>query len=194
MIGHEIHDQLLPLVFAASANLHSLRDHGENETWSKADRDRIDQSLAWLQDAMELGRQLLTQVHPPELDQAGWLVAAKDACNRIAGDDCEVTWTVAKESPVCDLQWDRDVATTAYRVLIESVRNASRHGEADSISIRCGQQHLVIVDDGKGFSPSEVGPDRFGIRTMKSRAKLMGKRVEIESEPGGPTTVTMWLQ
>lgn len=193
LIGHEIHDQLLPLIFAATANLQSLQDRGEKGSWSETDRNRIDQSLQWLNDALELGRQLLTQVHPPEL-AIGWLIAAKDACRRVAGRDCEVTWTVNPDSPVCDRQWDPDVAATAYRVLIESVRNATLHGKAESISIRCEAARLSVVDDGSGFSPAEVSPDRFGIRTMKSRGKLVGKRVEIESEPGGPTTVTMHLE
>lgn len=188
-IGHDLHDTLLPLVFAASANLQSLI-----ETSSLGDpsvSDRIAKANDWLQQAMAIGRNLLTQIYPPELDRLSWLVAAKDTAERICGDQCEVTWTVDSDSPVCDPHWNRDVATSAYRVLIESLRNAIRHGKAEAISIRCKSDRILIVDDGQGFDPSSVDAGRFGIRSMKGRAQLVSQRVTVASQPGGPTTVQM---
>ncbi|WP_372894505.1 sensor histidine kinase [Stieleria sp.] len=196
-IGHDVHDLLIPLMFAASANLQAALRSADDPTTAAGELapllDRIAKSDDWLQQALALARNLLTQIYPPELDQLSWLAAAKDTANRIGGSDCQVVWDVDPASPVCDSNWNRDQATTAYRVLIEALRNATRHGNAKTVSIRCQPDRLVIVDDGTGFDPAEIDPNRFGIRSMKGRARLVGKTVTVESAPGGPTTVTMTL-
>lgn len=201
-IGHDIHDLLLPLVFAASANIDSALSVNES-TSSLADhqRSRLMQASGWLQQAMQVGRGLLSQIYPPELEGVGWLAAAKETVRRLVEEpnqegissNCEVCWTIADQSPICDPAWDRDVATAAYRVLVEAVRNAIRHGKAESISVRCNDAEIVIVDDGCGFDPADVDPGRFGLRSMKGRAILVGKQVTIDSHPGGPTTVRFML-
>lgn len=196
-IGHDLHDTLLPLIFAASANLapllNSAVDDASPQHIDDVTRQRIAKSHDWLQQALVVGRNLLTQIYPPELDQLPWLVAAKDTANRICGGACEVSWTVDENSPVADSNWDRDVAGAAYRVLVEALRNAIRHGKAESVAIRCHQDAMLIVDDGEGFDPCQVDSNRFGIRSMKGRAQLVGQNVVVESEPGGPTTVRMTL-
>ncbi|MCS7467514.1 histidine kinase [Stieleria sp. ICT_E10.1] len=193
-IGHDVHDLLIPLMFAASANLQAALRSADGPAGELAPLlDRIAKSDEWLQQALSLARNLLTQIYPPELDQLSWLAAAKDTANRIGGSDCQVDWDVDPASPVCDSNWNRDQATTAYRVLIEALRNATRHGNAKTISIHCQPDRLVIVDDGTGFDPAAIDPNRFGIRSMKGRARLVGKTVSVESAPGGPTTVTMTL-
>lgn len=196
-IGHDLHDLLLPLIFAASANLQPLTD-GTNRPTAPSEIDpavisRVGQSQDWLQQALLVGRNLLTHIYPAELDQLTWLVAAKDTARRICGDGCEVIWNIDESSPVCDPNWDRDVAATAYRVLVESLRNAINHGKSETIAVRCQPDCLLIVDDGDGFDPSAVDTSRFGIRSMKGRAVLVGKSLTVDSVPGGPTTVRLDL-
>ena len=196
-IGHDLHDLLLPLIFAANANLQSIVDPVRNAdaplVSDQANLDRIRKSQEWLQEALSVGRGLLTHLYPPELGQLTWLAAAKDAARRICGDDFDVLWKVDEDSPVCDPNWDRDVAAAAYRILTEALRNAIRHGNAEAISVRCESDCMLIVDDGDGFDPATVDSSRFGIRSMKGRAKLVGKTVTLQSAPGGPTTVRMEL-
>lgn len=194
-IGHDLHDILLPLIFAASANLQPLieSDGADGLELSPENRKRVQQAGEWLHEALSVGRNLLTQIYPPELSQLTWLAAAKDTAGRIAGDGCEVTWFVDEGSPVCDSNWDRGIAAAAYRVLVEAVRNAVRHGKAEAICVRCDEHQIAIVDDGVGFDPEAVDPNRFGIKSMKGRARLVGKKVNVESVLGGPTKVTFEL-
>ena len=70
---------------------------------------------------------------------------------------------------------------------------AIAHGEGDTIAIRLLVDRLVIVDDGRGFDPESVPSDRFGLRSMRGRARLIGKRLDIDSQVGGPTSITFWL-
>jgi signal transduction histidine kinase len=196
-IGHDLHDLLLPLIFAASANLQPLLNDSASQPASTeidpAVISRVRKSHDWLQEALSVGRNLLTHLYPVELDQLPWLVAAKDVAGRLCGEGCEVIWSIDENSPVCDSGWDRDVAATAYRVLVESLRNAIHHGKSETIAVRCQPDCLLIVDDGDGFDPSAVDTNRFGIRSMKGRAALVGKSLTVDSVPGGPTTVRLDL-
>ena len=191
-IGSEIHDGLLPLVFPASAATSSLLrdDHlGEDH------RDRLQQGTDWLTQAMTTGRQILAQVYPPELANRSWITAAQDVLAKwYPESSAQVEWDIAEEMqglPSVD-------ALTVYRIVVEAVRNAFNHGEASRVSVR-GQRlddsyHLEVKDDGLGFDPKQVGHDRFGIKSMRARAELIGGSLEIVSQPGSGTTVLCHLR
>jgi signal transduction histidine kinase len=50
---------------------------------------------------------------------------------------------------------------------------------------------LIVEDDGVGFEPNDkAGTDRgLGLLGMRERARLVGGALEVESAPGGGTTV-----
>ena len=57
---------------------------------------------------------------------------------------------------------------------------------------------MEIRDDGRGFDPARVvpaedGESGIGLVGMRERLRLLGGRLEIESAPGGPTTVRATL-
>ncbi|MEO1525963.1 MAG: ATP-binding protein [Planctomycetota bacterium] len=192
-IGHDIHDLLIPLVFAASAELEPLIHRRDGAAaLSEQDQRRVLTSQGRLSEALDLARRLLTQIYPPELEQTGWLFAAKDAVGRIVGDT-EIVWKVDAECPLLAADLNRDLASASFRILIQAVRNAVAHGDGDTIAVRALKERLVIVDDGNGFDPTSVPTDRFGLKSMHGRATLIGKRLEIDSQPGGPTSITLWL-
>ena len=192
-IGHEIHDTMLPLVFAASASLHGLID-GDRKFDADQQR-RLNQIADWLDDAMQVGRRLLIEVYPPELDGHDWDRAVSDTLNRISDKQCDITWQV---DPAFNNQ-PASVLSAAYRIVIEAVRNAIRHGEATEIvigaSFESGIWSVSVTDNGRGFDSTQVPSDRFGLRSMVGRAKLAGGSCVVDSTEGGPTTVTMqWAQ
>ena len=48
---------------------------------------------------------------------------------------------------------------------------------------------LYISDDGCGFDPSDIRPDRIGMGIMRERAESVGAVLEIDSQPGSGTQV-----
>ena len=186
-IGHEIHDALLPLIFAASASVSSLASDDANTS----SRDKLCQVASWLNDAMQTGRRLLTEVYPPELADRIWTRAAKDTLERLFAETKPlIRWQL--ESDVNETS--EPVAIAAYRIVVEAVRNAIRHGKASEVTI-VGEKidhglRVVIRDNGCGFDPSQIPKDRFGVRAMTGRAELVRGALVIESCTGGPTTVT----
>ncbi|MDP9397074.1 MAG: sensor histidine kinase [Actinomycetota bacterium] len=84
------------------------------------------------------------------------------------------------------------------RIACEAVGNAARHAGAQRIRVELhGGMHplLRISDDGRGFDPAGVPGGRrgFGLVSMQERARSLGGRLQIRSEPGRGTRVEMRL-
>ena len=188
--GNELHDSLLPLLFAASASLSVAIDELD-ESKNASQREQLGKALAWIDQARSAGRHLLTGIYPPELNNLPWDAAAQDAIDQLFDTPPSAEWTIASELR----QASRPVALTLYRITVESVRNAVRHGQAAEVSVSgsvCGDQWVLCVkDNGKGFVPDDVAADRFGIRAMKARAAMVGGSLTVQSHSGGPTVVTL---
>lgn len=196
-IGYEIHDAILPLIFAASAGVRRLIDDAQTspeEALSPQQRaERLEQIAGWLDDGMQTARQLLTQTHPPELADASWDQAAAGTVDQLYGESNIVQWRIdpaAARQPL-------SAATAAYRIVIEAIRNSLRHGQASEITVTATRQadhwSIRIHDNGRGFDPQQVSNDRFGIRAMRDRAALVGGQLSVNSRPGGPTMVEFLL-
>lgn len=79
------------------------------------------------------------------------------------------------------------IETALYRIAQEGVRNAVQHAGARQIQVRLtltsAQAELVIEDDGTGFDPAQVPPDRCGLTGIGERAQLLGGEVALQSDP-----------
>lgn len=77
------------------------------------------------------------------------------------------------------------------RIVNECLQNVVRHARATSVEVtlqrESGSAVLEIADDGIGFDPSSVAPERLGIRIMRERAASIGGSVSLESGDQGTT-------
>ncbi len=136
-------------------------------------------------------RSLLVEIHPPDLDADGLPAALDDlvAPAAAAGMTAHVSVDgVAGAS-------DRSVRLV-WRVAQEAVRNALRHSGGSRLEVdvrrRDDQVLLVVRDDGVGLdgaSPADEG--HFGLRGMAGLVRDAGGRLDVVSDPGGGTTVTL---
>ncbi len=87
-----------------------------------------------------------------------------------------------------------DVHEMLYRIAQESINNILKHSQASEFRIHLIQEPqkamLSVTDNGVGFDPERavVG---FGLENMRERAESVGAVVEIESEGGRGTSVTV---
>ena len=54
-----------------------------------------------------------------------------------------------------------------------------------------GRVTLRICDDGQGFDPEGVQPERLGLRIMHERAQAIGATFSVKSQPAQGTEVTV---
>jgi signal transduction histidine kinase len=82
------------------------------------------------------------------------------------------------------------VKLALIRCLQESLTNAKRHGQAQSVQVELTYHsrsiEMSITDDGTGFEPTHEG---FGIRSMKERLRGLQGTLQITSKPGEGTRV-----
>lgn len=84
-----------------------------------------------------------------------------------------------------------------HRVLREALTNINRHAAARNVGVQLFESddviYLRVTDDGVGFDPSAQRSDStsgLGLNGMYDRLSLLDSTLEVESRPGGPTTVT----
>ena len=80
----------------------------------------------------------------------------------------------------------------------EAMVNAAKHSGADRMSLFFEVEdealEVYVTDQGAGFEPDEVPPDRKGIsQSIRSRMEKVGGFADIESEPGEGTEVLLRL-
>jgi signal transduction histidine kinase len=142
-------------------------------------------------------RNLLSELRPPAIDEHGLARALK-----LHGD------AIAKEhhlSVSVDAQVDHRLApeleTIIYRIVQEALNNVIKHAQADHVWIQLvGDEDsvkLTVQDDGVGFLPAQaaqlVKEGHFGLAGMRERVEAGGGQLEVDSRPGGGTTIHVAL-
>lgn len=85
---------------------------------------------------------------------------------------------------------------TLVQVLRETLSNIVRHANATEVYVdlheTANQITLVIADNGQGFDPKQVSLGR-GLNNMRRRAEQLGGTLDLDSQIGRGTTLTLEL-
>ncbi len=88
-----------------------------------------------------------------------------------------------------------EMKNNLLQILKEALINVQKHAEAEKVKIilKCArdQVSLLISDDGKGFVFKDNQDVFFGIRGMRERAEILGGTLNIFTNPGAGTTVSV---
>jgi signal transduction histidine kinase len=198
-LGFDLHDGPLQQVYALAQDVHLLREqlvvlvgseHRETVVGRFAD---LESQLAELhQDLRDLAhslepRSLLQQPLPEAVERE------LAALNRRTG----ISTSIVLEGSFDALTASQRIAL--LRVLQEALSNVRHHSGSREVTVTLRNEPVTGVcmevrDDGRGFDPAGVvpaedGQSGIGLVGMRARLRLLGGRLEIESAPGGPTTV-----
>lgn len=87
-----------------------------------------------------------------------------------------------------------DIHIAFYRIAQESLNNIVKHSQATEANIDLfseGDKNVLRVsDNGRGFNIIETPPG-IGLDAMRERAQIIGASLEIDSEPGRGTKITV---
>lgn len=90
-----------------------------------------------------------------------------------------------------------EVLVGLYRIAQETINNIIKHSEAQSYTVYLNQQSqnvlIRITDDGRGFDVTKFNAG-FGLDNMRERAEEIGASLEITSQRGLGTTITVSWQ
>ncbi|MEM8926196.1 MAG: histidine kinase [Actinomycetota bacterium] len=88
------------------------------------------------------------------------------------------------------------VENELLRIAQEALVNIEKHSQAEQVhiawSVSDGRGVLVVQDDGRGFDPAKgIRGSAYGLVGMRERAASVGAVLEISSEIGQGTTITV---
>ncbi|HEX2626998.1 MAG TPA: histidine kinase [Candidatus Limnocylindrales bacterium] len=91
----------------------------------------------------------------------------------------------------------RAVATELLPIVGEALANVRKHADATVVRVSGatsagdGGIEIHVVDNGRGFEPSDVGRAAYGVRGMQERAALIGGSVDVRSHHADGTIVVI---
>jgi len=79
-----------------------------------------------------------------------------------------------------------------WLLLKESINNAIKHSGCTELNVKMelsgARLHILVQDNGVGFAPGTPSHGK-GLGTMRMRARQLSGTLELDSVPGGGTTV-----
>jgi signal transduction histidine kinase len=194
--ARELHDETLQELGALKMML---------ETTSAADRsDMVAGSVQRAVDQLDLTirglQSLITELRPAALDELGLEPAVEALAERTSatsGLQVDARIDLDDADGRSETRLEPEVATAVYRLVQEALTNVVKHADADRVIVEIVEQgtklSVTVHDDGSGFDPKQRKNGGFGLIGMNERVELVGGRLDIDSRPGGGTTVRAWL-
>ncbi len=187
-----LHDDLQQLLVGARFRLAVLQRGSEEAVRRTATEleELINQSL-------EVTRSLTRELSPPVLHDGG-LVPALEWLS---------LWMRQKHglaveliAPASDAREAEGLRILLFQAVQELLFNVVKHAQVKQASVAVdrpkGQIRVLVSDDGIGFDPARCHPtgksgDGFGLFSIRERVEMAGGRMEIESQPGKGSRITL---
>ena len=116
---------------------------------------------------------------------------------QLTASQLELHWHVDDLPSVSDLSPATVLAI--LRILQEAVTNTVKHADASRVSVEAGRLEdtgvvrISVADDGRGFDAEQSTSRGRGLRNLHRRAADHGFALEVTSQPGRGTRVTIML-
>ncbi len=190
-LARELHDSVNQTLWAAVATAEAATERLGSDPAAAALEVAQVRELAG--SALEQLRALVFELRPADVAAdglAGALQKHVDVLRQVHG--AAIGYTPPPE-PVLRAGAKRQV----LRIAQEALANAVRHSGAETIDVRLsdhdGVLELEVADDGAGFdaaAPALRGR-HLGLTSMDERAALLDATLQVRSQPGAGTTVSL---
>jgi signal transduction histidine kinase len=189
-LARELHDELGALLTAAKLDVARLKS--KLGTQPAEVNQRLQHLTETLNSGIALKRRIIEDLRPSSLANLG-LTAALEILAREFSERSGIE--VATNLEPADL--DEQCQLTIYRVVQESLTNASKYADAKQVDISVhdysNHVQVEIRDDGRGFDVRSTKPLTHGLAGMRHRVEASGGRLMVVSAPGNGTRITATL-
>ncbi len=190
-LARELHDSvtqsLYGSVLIAKSALHSFKN-GDNQSSEQALTRIVDISEKVLKEM----RLLIYDLQPLDLDTFGFQEAIRQRLEYVMKRLDIETYFICPS----DLQLSGKLALNLYRIIQEGLNNTIKHSHATRVNVELssdnGMIRLMIIDNGIGFNvQSNENRNGFGLSGIRERVKELNGSININSQPGTGTKITV---
>ena len=194
-IARAVHDELGQQLTAIQLELNYLEEEIEPGNKKKQLQESVHSMSHLIDNTIQSVQRISTELRPQILDVFGlgeailWQTQDYQSKTGIHFDSTGVD----NEIPL-----DQDRSITLFRVFQEALTNIFRHAKASKITIQLFQKNnlavLKVSDNGIGIPADKIkNPKSLGLLGIRERLLAWNGTVDIESQPGKGTTVTVHI-
>ncbi len=193
-LAHELHDSLAQTLASVRFQVRVL-----DQTLHEGDESTLWQELEGVENSLDEAhtelRQLIAHFRAPVANY-GLVPSIEQLVARVCKSSCinvfvQNGWEKTKFPAETEMQ--------VLRIIQESLNNVCKHSRAQNARVMLrndgdGNYRVLIEDDGTGFQKRVMeGPpgEHIGLLIMQDRARHLGGKLRIESEPGEGTRVVL---
>lgn len=195
-LAHELHDQTAQSLVALDHRQQMLKPHLRDDPAAAA---RLTEIRGMIATAIDDLRRIVRALRPTYLEELG-LAPALEMLARDLERDGRLAIHFEKHGALQRLAPEHEMAL--YRIVQEALNNAWQHSGGSNIwlTVRFEAERVTITvrDNGKGFAAPQHAADlgasgvqHFGLMGMYERASLIGAHLQVKSELGTGTTITV---
>jgi signal transduction histidine kinase len=176
-IARDLHDSVSQSLFSTTLHVRTAQRALELE--------RLDSSGPVGEELGEIGqltrgalaemRALILELRPGALAEEGLVAALTKQAAALSAREGLV---IEVGGPDAHLPLVPEVEEQLYRLGQEALANVVKHARASRATVRIaaddGTVTIEVHDDGRGFDPAAVGPEHFGLRSMRGRVADLG--------------------
>jgi signal transduction histidine kinase len=159
-------------------------------------KTRLNEISGTTTQAIDEVRRITHGLRPYQLDRLGLTQAVRTMIQQ-ASDNSHMSFASLVED--IDGLLDKDAEIHVYRIIQESVNNIIKHSAATESTVvvkkRATRISISIRDNGKGFDSAKLTsqPQKqgFGLTGVSERIRILKGTFELDSKPGGGTTLTV---
>lgn len=194
-LAHELHDSLAQTLASVRFQVRVL-----DETLHQGDEAAVWQELERIENSVDEAntelRELIAHFRTP-MDKRGLIPAIEQTIERFRQSSGTVKVFLQKEWPSQPLPPEYEVQV--LRIVQEALANIRKHAQAQTVRVMLradsGDVFRVLVeDDGVGMverARSEAPGNHVGLSIMEDRARRLGGKLRVESEPGEGVRVVL---
>jgi signal transduction histidine kinase len=193
-LARELHDDTIQAVIALRQRVQLAQKLVKDQNGKQSLKDLED--LA--EQTIENLRRLTRALRPIYLEDLGLVTALEMLAREIGqANDLQVDFYKSGQ----ERRLPREVELSLYRIAQEALNNVVHHAKAKFVTLSIvfdDEIKLEVKDDGIGFavpkSPTDFAPGgHFGLLGMRERADLIGGILEVKSEVGEGTCLSVRL-
>jgi signal transduction histidine kinase len=194
-LARELHDELGAILTATKMDLHWLRTRLTAN--DPAVGEKITRVMSHVDQGIQIKRRLIEDLRPTILLNLGLTEALTQLTEDVGSRN---QWHTEVSLPDDMPKLTDDAAIALFRIVQESLTNASKYAHATHVSVALDASEegvrLRVRDNGRGF-PADVERRRMvghhGLLGMEQRAVALGGKLIIDSMPGGGVTIVVEL-